>query len=64
MKNLNKKTEKIVKVKSIFNNDFYYSSESFPTKTIDGELFVGVKKNKNDNETFFMKKDNLEICND
>jgi hypothetical protein len=63
MKKQNDKNEKVVKVKSIFNNDFYYSSESFPTKTIDGELFVGVKKNMNDSEIFFMKKDNLEIFN-
>jgi len=58
---MSKKPEKIIKVKSIFNNDFYYSSESFPTKIIDGEVFIGVKKNINDSQTFFMKKDNLEV---
>lgn len=61
---MNKKSEKIVKVKSIFNNDYYYSSPSFPSKEIDGQLFIGVKKNRNDKETFFMRKENLEVCRD
>lgn len=61
---MNRNPEKIYKVKSIFNNDYYYSSPSFPSKEIDGHVFIGVKKNKADKETFFMKKENLEICKD
>lgn len=51
----------LYKVKSIYNNDTYYTSKEFPEKSINGEVFKGVKKSPSDNTLHFMLKSNLVI---
>lgn len=53
--------EPVVQVRSKISNDIFYHSKSFPTKEIDGKLFIGVKKNEKDSDIFFMKKENMEF---
>lgn len=50
----------LIRVRSKVNQDVYYSSKDFPSKEIDGQIFIGVKKNENDKQIFFMKKENME----
>lgn len=57
---MKKETQKLVKVRSIFNGDTYFTSDRFPTKYIDGKEFVGVKKSESDNQILYMMKENLE----
>lgn len=54
----------LVRVKSKFNSDEYYYCKDFPTKIIDGQDFVGVKRNKSDREVFYMKKGNIQVIGD
>lgn len=54
-------SEKIIKIRSKINQDEYYSSKSFPEKVIDGEVFIGVKKNISDKNIFYMRKENMEV---
>lgn len=51
----------LIKVRSIFNNDTYFTSKEFPSKYIDGKEFIGVKKFEKDKKIFFMLKENLEV---
>lgn len=51
----------LVKVRSKINNVVYYTSKDFPSKIIDGNDFIGVKKSEKDNQIFYMKKDSMEI---
>lgn len=56
-----KKTkERYRMVESLFNQDRYYAAEHLPTKTIDGKLYISVKKNPGDRQTFWMLKENLK----
>ncbi len=48
-------------VRSKINNVVYYTSKDFPSKTIDGNDFIGVKKSEKDSQIFYMKKDSMEI---
>jgi hypothetical protein len=50
------------KVRSKITQDIYYTSESLPTKKIDGILFVGIKKSETDKRIFFMNKEFIEKC--
>lgn len=56
------KSNKMVKVKSKFNDDTYYTNSELPTKVIDGVTFIGVKKDEKDARIFFLNKDNIEFC--
>lgn len=57
---MKKDPQKLVKVKSIINNDTYFTSENFPTKYIDGKEFIGVKKSESDKQIYYMMKENVE----
>jgi len=59
MKKLKTK-QSLVKVKSRFNQDILFTSPEWPTKEIDGVVFVPVKVRENDSSTKLMRKDNLE----
>lgn len=52
--------EKYRMVESLFNQDQYYAAEHLPTKTIDGKLYISVKKKLGDKQTFWMLKENLK----
>lgn len=53
--------KQFIKVKSKFNSDEYYTSPSFPTKEIDGAIFIGVVKSPKDTNILYMKKDNIMV---
>lgn len=56
-----KSKEPLLMVRSKINNIVYYTSKDFPSKNIDGQDFIGVKKTERDNQIFYMKKDSMEI---
>lgn len=58
----NKSTTPLIKIKSLINNDTYFTSKNFPSKYIDGKEFIGVKRTENDKKIFFMLKENVKIC--
>lgn len=47
----------LVKIRSKFNSDTYYTSKDFPEKIIDGIIFVGAKKSPSDKKMHFIMKD-------
>jgi hypothetical protein len=51
----------LIRVRSKVNNVIYYTSKDFPSKIIDGNDFIGVKKSEKDKQIFFMKKDSMEL---
>jgi hypothetical protein len=56
-----KKIKQLYKVvESLVNKDQYYTADSFPTKTIDGKIYITVKKNPGDRQTFWMLKENMK----
>lgn len=59
---MNKKFDNMKKVRNKITKDVYYTSEYLPSKEINGVLFVSVKRNATDTNSFFMRKDSLEIC--
>ena len=48
------------KVRNKFNNDVFYTCDSWLKKKIDGVDFIYVKKNSNDSNVHLMKRDILE----
>ena len=48
------------KVRNKITKDIYYTSDQLPLKEIDGITFVQVKRNIDDKNIFFVKKDSLE----
>lgn len=58
--NKKKVSSPLIRVRSKINQDVYFTSKDFPTKEIDGQVFIGVRKNANDKQIFFMKKENME----
>jgi hypothetical protein len=59
MKTINT-NQKLIKVKSIFNQDIVYTSSEWQTKEIDGVTFVAVKVRPEDKSVKWMRKDNLQ----
>ena len=59
MKKSKYKIDRLIKYKNIFNQDIVFSSPEWPTKTIDGVIFVGVKMMESDNNIKWMRKDSL-----
>lgn len=58
---MNKKNS-LYKIRSKISHDVFYTSEKFPMKEIDGQIFIGVIKSKDDKNIFYMKKDGIEKC--
>lgn len=52
--------QKLVKVRNKFNQDLLYTSPEWPTKEIDGILFISVKVRENDSYLKLMRKDQIE----
>lgn len=51
----------LYKVKSMYNDDTYYTAKEFPEKHIDGQVFKGVKKTPSDKTLHYMLKSNLVV---
>ena len=60
MKRKEIKPSPLRKVRSKINHEEYFYSDDYGQKEIDGQDFVGVKKDVN-GKTFFMLKDILEF---
>jgi hypothetical protein len=50
-------------VESLVNQERYYTNAGLPTKTIDGKVFIGVKKSPESKDVFFMLRENLRFVN-
>lgn len=49
----------LYKVASKINSDMYYTSVDFPSKVIDGKVFMGVKKYPSDKTLNYVLKENF-----
>ena len=60
--NKSNKTGPIVlrKVRTLASKEVYWASNDWPTKEVDGQLFIAIKRKPDDNSTFWMKKDQVE----
>jgi len=57
MSKIKKRPAPLYKIKSKVNSDVYYTSSDFPQKTIDGKVFIGVKKTPTDRTLHYIVKD-------
>lgn len=60
---MNKKSGTLKKVRSKANSDTYYTYTHWPTKEIEGEVFIGVIKRPDpySDKVLWMKKDSVEF---
>lgn len=54
-------SENLIKVRSLVNGDVYYTSKNFPVKEIDGNQYIRVVRNLQDNRMLFMNKEKIEF---
>lgn len=50
----------LIKVRSLINREIYFTQKDFPTKEIDGKVYIRVLRNPHDKSLIFMKKENIE----
>lgn len=51
----------LIKVKSKINHEIYLTDRNFPTKEIDGIVYIRILRFPEDKSLLFMKKENIEF---
>lgn len=52
---------KVRQIRSISTGALYVTAANWPTKEIDGVMFISVKKTAEEKQTYFMRKDGIEF---
>jgi len=60
MKNRQKK-EKIVKLKNKYSQDIAFTSDTYPSKIIDGKSFIAIFSSLENRKVSYMNKDAFEV---
>ena len=64
MQKRKKQRAPLYRIQNKINNDVYYTSPDFPQKTIDGKIFIGVKKTPTDRTLHYIAKDPMVKINE
>lgn len=56
-----RKKEKVVKLRNLYSRDIAFTSDTYPSKVIDGKSFIAIFSDMNNRKISYMNKDAFEV---